>query len=136
VERQDNTRINVGQLLLTFGRYVAIGAVEGLPEKHTPVHEYIRDGVEPEDMGFILKGVKKRRRELGMTQLDLMAKANICGATITKAEGGGRVSYETVARIAYALGVTFDEIVKEFYGEDEEVCDESTGEHQNTWNDI
>ena len=118
------TRINVGQLLLTFGRYVAIGAVEGLPEKHTPVNKYIRDGVEPEDMGFILKGVKKRRRELGMTQLDLMAKANICGATITKAEGGGRVSYETVARIAYALGVTFDEIVKEFYGEDEEVCDE------------
>lgn len=131
-----HTRINVGQLLLTFGRYVAIGAVEGLPEKHTPVNKCIRDGVEPEDMGFILKGVKKRRRELGMTQLDLMAKANICGATITKAEGGGRVSYETVARIAYALGVTFDEIVKEFYGEDEEVCDESTSEYQNTWNDI
>jgi len=79
------------------------------------------NGVEPEDMGFILKGVKKRRRELGMTQLDLMAKANICGATITKAEGGGRVSYETVARIAYALGVTFEEIVKEFFGEEEEV---------------
>ena len=126
------TRINVGHLLLTFGRYVAIGAVEGLSEKHTPVNKYIRDGVEPEDMGFILKGVKKRRRELGMTQLDLMAKAQLSGATITKAEGGGRVSYETVVRIAYALGVKFDEIVKEFYGEDEEVCDESTGEHQNT----
>ena len=126
------TRINVDQLLLTFGRYVAIGAVEGLPEKHTPVHKYIRDGAEPEGMGFILKGVKKRRRELGMTQLDLMAKAQLSGATITKAEGGGRVSYETVVRIAYALGVKFDEIVKEFYGEDEEVCDESTGEHQNT----
>lgn len=126
------TRINVDQLLLIFGRYVAIGAVEGLSEKHTPVNKYIRDGVEPEDMGFILKGVKKRRRELGMTQLDLMAKAQLSGATITKAEGGGRVSYETVVRIAYALGVTFEEIVKEFYGEDEEVCDESTGEHQNT----
>ena len=126
------TRINVDQLLLTFGRYVAIGAVEGLSEKPTPVNKYIRDGVEPEDMGFILKGVKKRRRELGMTQLDLMAKAQLSGATITKAEGGGRVSYETVVRIAYALGVTFEEIVKEFYGEDEEVCDESTGEHQNT----
>lgn len=126
------TRINVDQLLLTFGRYVAIGAVEGLSEKHTPVNKYIRDGVEPEDMGFILKGVKKRRRELGMTQLDLMAKAQLSGATISKAEGGRRVSYETVARIAYALGVKFDEIVKEFYGEDEEVCDESTGEHQNT----
>jgi len=115
------TRINVGQLLLTFGRYVAIGAVEGLPEKHTPVNKYIRDGVEPEDMGFILKGVKKRRRELGMTQLDLMAKAQLSGATISKAEGGGRVSYETAVRIAYALGVKFDEIVKEFYGEEEEV---------------
>jgi len=65
------TRINVGQLLLTFGRYVAIGAVEGLPEKHTPVHKYI-------------------------------------------------------------LGVTFEEIVKEFFGEEEEVCDESTSEYQNT----
>ena len=67
-----------------------------------------------------------------MTQLDLMAKAQLSGATISKAEGGRRVSYETVVRIAYALGVKFDEIVKEFYGEDEEVCDESTGEHQNT----
>jgi DNA-binding XRE family transcriptional regulator len=129
-----NRGINFEYLLTTIGKLVAIGAMEGLPEKHTPVNKYIRDGVEPEDMdmGFILKGVKKRRRELGMTQLDLMAKANICGATITKAEGGGRVSYETVARIAYALGVTFDEIVKEFYGEDEEVCDESTSEYQNT----
>jgi DNA-binding XRE family transcriptional regulator len=128
-----NRGINFEYLLTTIGKLVAIGAMEGLPEKHTPVNKYIRDGVEPEDMdmGFILKGVKKRRRELGMTQLDLMAKANICGATITKAEGGGRVSYETVARIAYALGVTFDEIVKEFYGEDEEVCDESTSEYQN-----
>jgi DNA-binding XRE family transcriptional regulator len=126
-----NRGINFEYLLTTIGKLVAIGAMEGLPEKHTPVNKYIRDGVEPEDMGFILKGVEKRRRELGMTQLDLMAKANICGATITKAEGGGRVSYETVARIAYALGVTFDEIVKEFYGEDEEVCDESTSEYQN-----
>jgi DNA-binding XRE family transcriptional regulator len=131
-----NRGINFEYLLTTIGKLVAIGAMEGLPEKHTPVNKYIRDGVEPVepedmDMGFILKGVKKRRRELGMTQLDLMAKANICGATITKAEGGGRVSYETVARIAYALGVTFDEIVKEFYGEDEEVCDESTSEYQN-----
>lgn len=126
------TRINVGQLLLTFGRYVAIGAVEGLPEKHTPVHKYILDGVEPENLGFILKGVKKRRRELGMTQLDLKAKAGICVYTITKVEGGRRVSYETASRIAAALGVKFDEIVKEFYGEDEEVCDESTSEHQNT----
>jgi len=126
------TRINVGHLLLTFGRYVAIGAVEGLPEKHTPVHKYIRDGIEPDKLGFILKGVKKRRCELGMTQLDLMAKAQLSGPTISKAEGGRRVSYETVVRIAYALGVKFDEIVKEFYGEDEEVCDESTGEHQNT----
>ncbi len=121
------TRINVGYLLLTFGRYVAIGAVEGLPEKHTPVNKYIRYG-----MGFILKGVKKRRRELGMTQLDLMAKAQLSGATITKAEGGRCVSYETASRIAAALGVKFDEIVKEFYGEDEEVCDESTSKHQNT----
>jgi DNA-binding XRE family transcriptional regulator len=118
-----NRGINFEYLLTTIGKLVAIGAMEGLPEKHTPVNKYIRDGVEPEDMdmGFILKGVKKRRRELGMTQLDLMAKANICGATITKAEGGGRVSYETVARIAYALGVTFEEIVKEFFGEEEEV---------------
>jgi len=106
--------------------------VEGLPEKHTPVHKYIRDGIEPDKLGFILKGVKKRRRELGMTQLDLMAKAQLSGATITKAEGGGRVSYETVVRIAYALGVTFEEIVKEFFGEEEEVCDESTSEYQNT----
>ena len=121
-----NRGINFEYLLTTIGKLVAIGAMEGLPEKHTPVNKYIRDGVEPVepedmDMGFILKGVKKRRRELGMTQLDLMAKANICGATITKAEGGGRVSYETVARIAYALGVTFEEIVKEFFGEEEEV---------------
>lgn len=114
------TRINVGYLLLTFGRFVAIGAVEGLPEKHTPVNKYIRDGVEPENMGFILKEVKKRRRDLGMTQLEFMAKAQISGATITKVEGGGRVSYETVVRVAYALGVTFDEIVKEFYAEEEE----------------
>ncbi len=95
--------------------------------KHTPVNKYIRYG-----MVFILKGVKKRRRELGMAQLDLMAKAQLCGATITKAEGGRCVSYETASRIAAALGVKFDEIVKEFYGEDEEVCDESTSEHQNT----
>jgi hypothetical protein len=27
---------------------------------------------------------------------------------------------------------SIDEIVKEFYGEDEEVCDESTSEYQNT----
>ena len=52
------TRINVGQLLLTFGRYVAIGAVEGLPEKHTPVNKYIRDGVEPEDMVLSSKVLK------------------------------------------------------------------------------
>ncbi len=127
------TRINVGQLLLTFGRYVAIGAVEGLPEKHTPVHKYILDGVEPEDLGFILKGVEKRRRELGMTQLDLKAKAGICVYTITKVEGGRRVSYETASRIALALGVPIDSIIRKNFGDDEEeVCDESTSEYQNT----
>jgi len=64
-----------------------------------------------------------------MTQLELMSKAQICGATITKAEGGGRVSYETVARIAYALSVTFEDIVKDFFGKDEEGNYESTNEY-------
>jgi len=121
--------INMEYLLTTFGYYVAIGAVEGIPEKHTPVNKHIRDGVELEEFGFILKGVKKRRCELGMTQLELMSKAQICGAAITKAEGGGRVSYETVARIAYALGVTFEDIVKDFFGKDEEGNYESTNEY-------
>jgi len=36
---------DIERLLSTIGKLVATGAMEGIPEKHTPVNKYIRDGV-------------------------------------------------------------------------------------------
>ena len=111
------TRINVGQLLLTFGRYVAIGAVEGLPEKHTPSGPTER----VPDL-FYLPQLCAFRKVKGYTQEALSQLSGVGISTIIKAEAGGRVKLETTTRLAEVLGVPVEDIavIAPDYEEEEE----------------
>jgi putative transcriptional regulator len=62
----------------------------------------------------IAKNIKKYRKEKGLSQDKLARLADIAHATIIKIESGGIQSptIDTVQKIAKALGVTIDDLIK------------------------
>ena len=65
-------------------------------------------------MATIGENIKKARNKLGLTQDDLVRKSGVKHTTLTKIESNVVVkpSVQTVAKIAKALGVTMEELVK------------------------
>jgi len=61
------------------------------------------------------ENIKKIRAKLGFTQDDLAKKADIKYTTLTKVESGvvNKPSVQTIAKIAKALGVKVDDLLKE-----------------------
>lgn len=98
------TRINVGQLLLTFGRYVAIGAVEGLPEKY----EY---RPLPELTTYrMTEQMAERMKELGISPMEVVEKAYLPVDLFYRAMSGEPISYAQASRIAEALDTNISRI--------------------------
>lgn len=62
----------------------------------------------------ICENIKKMRAKLGLTQDDLAKKADIKYTTLMKDESGtvNKPSVQTMAKIAKALGVSIDDLVK------------------------
>ena len=62
----------------------------------------------------IAKNIKKYRNELGISQDKLSKLANVTLHTLTKIESGATADprIETVNKIANALGVTLDDLLK------------------------
>ncbi len=62
----------------------------------------------------ISKNIKRLRAKLGLTQDDLAKKADIKYTTLMKVESGvvNRPSVQTMAKIAKALGVSIEELIK------------------------
>jgi len=62
----------------------------------------------------IAKNIKKYRKEKGLSQDKLARLADVAHATIIKIESGGIQSptIDTVQKIAKALGVTVDDLIK------------------------
>jgi len=62
----------------------------------------------------ISKNIKKMRAKLGLTQDDLAKKADIKYTTLMKVESGtvNKPSVQTMARIAKALGVSIEDLIK------------------------
>ena len=62
----------------------------------------------------ISENIKKARTKLGLTQDDLAKKADIKYTTLMKVEGGtvNKPSVQTMAKIAKALGVPMEDLVK------------------------
>ena len=62
----------------------------------------------------IAKNIKKYRNELGISQDKLSKLANVTLHTLTKIESGATVDprIETVNKIANALGVSLDDLMK------------------------
>ncbi|MEM3504062.1 MAG: helix-turn-helix transcriptional regulator [Nitrososphaeria archaeon] len=62
----------------------------------------------------ISKNIKKLRAKLGLTQDDLAKKADIKYTTLIKVESGtvNRPSVQTMAKIAKALGVNIEDLIK------------------------
>ena len=60
------------------------------------------------------ENIKKARAKLGLTQDDLAKKADIKYTTLTKVESGAvnKPSVQTMAKIAKALGVSIEELLK------------------------
>ena len=60
------------------------------------------------------ENIKKLRAKLGLTQDDLAKKADIKYTTLMKVESGAvsRLSVQTMAKIAKALGVNIEELIK------------------------
>lgn len=58
--------------------------------------------------------IKKARARLGLTQDDLAKKADVKYTTLTKVESGvvNKPSVQTIAKIAKALGVSIEELIK------------------------
>jgi len=65
-------------------------------------------------MSTIAQNIKRLRAKQGLTQDDLAKKANIKYSTLTKLEGGvvTKPSVQTVAKIAKALGVSMEDLIK------------------------
>lgn len=65
-------------------------------------------------MATIAQNIKRLRAKRGWTQDDLVKKANIKYSTLTKLEGGvvTKPSIQTIAKIAKALNVQMEELVK------------------------
>ena len=62
----------------------------------------------------IAKNIKKYRKERGLSQDKLARLADIAHATIIKIESGGiqRPTMDTAQKIAKALGVSLDDLMK------------------------
>ncbi len=62
----------------------------------------------------ISENIKKIRNKLGLTQDDLAKKADIKYTTLTKVESGvvNKPSVQTMAKIAKALGVLIEDLLK------------------------
>ena len=62
----------------------------------------------------ISKNIKKMRAKLGLTQDDLAKKADIKYTTLMKVESGtvNKPSVQTMAKIAKALGVSIEDLLK------------------------
>jgi len=60
------------------------------------------------------KNIKKARNKLGLTQDDLVRKSGVKHTTLTKIESDVVVkpSVQTMAKIAKALGVSIEELIK------------------------
>ena len=65
-------------------------------------------------MATIGKNIKKARNKLGLTQDDLVRKSVVKHTTLTKIESDVVVkpSVQTVAKIAKALGVPMEDLIK------------------------
>ena len=63
---------------------------------------------------IISENIKKARAKLGLTQDDLANKADIKYTTLMKVESGtvNKPSVQTMAKIAKALGVSIEELIK------------------------
>jgi transcriptional regulator with XRE-family HTH domain len=63
---------------------------------------------------IISENIKKLRAKLCLTQDDLAKKADIKYTTLMKVESGAvnRPSVQTMAKIAKALGVSIEELIK------------------------
>ena len=63
---------------------------------------------------IISENIKKMRAKLGLTQDDLAKKANIKYTTLMKVESGvvNKPSVQTMAKIAEALGVLIEDLIK------------------------
>jgi len=65
-------------------------------------------------MATIGENIKKVRNKLGLTQDDLVRKSSVKHTTLTKIESNVVIkpSVQTVAKIAKALGVAMEELIK------------------------
>ena len=65
-------------------------------------------------MSTISQNIKRVRTKQGLTQDDLTKKADIKYSTLTKIEGGvvTKPSVQTIAKIAKALGVSIEDLLK------------------------
>lgn len=65
-------------------------------------------------MATIGENIKRVRNKLGLTQDDLVRKSGVKHTTLTKIESNVVIkpSIQTVAKIAKALGVPMEELVK------------------------
>ena len=65
-------------------------------------------------MATIGENIKKARNKLSLTQDDLVRKSGVKHTTLTKIEGNVVVkpSVQTVAKIAKALGIPMEDLVK------------------------
>jgi len=65
-------------------------------------------------MATIGKNIKRVRNKLGLTQDDLVRKSGVKHTTLTKIESDVVIkpSVQTVAKIAKALGVPMEDLVK------------------------
>ena len=63
---------------------------------------------------IISKNIKRLRAKLGLTQDDLAKKADIKYTTLMKIESGtvNKPSVQTMAKIAKALGVSIEDLLK------------------------
>ncbi len=63
----------------------------------------------------ISENIKRLRAKLGLTQDDLAKKADIKYTTLMKVESGtvNKPSVQTMAKIAKALGVSIEELIKQ-----------------------
>lgn len=63
---------------------------------------------------IISENIKKLRTKLALTQDDLAKKADIKYTTLMKVESGtvNKPSVQTMAKIAKALGVSIEELIK------------------------
>lgn len=63
---------------------------------------------------IISENIKKLRTKLGLTQDDLAKKADIKYTTLMKVESGtvNKPSVQTMAKIAKALGITIEDLLK------------------------